>query len=48
MYGDYVDTESGLRPYIFKSDSCTLKIMVSGEEALDSGISASLEEYLRV
>lgn len=48
MYGDYVDTESGLRPYIFKSDSCTLKIMASGDEALNIGISASLEESLRV
>ena len=48
LYGDYVDTESGLRPYIFKSDSCALKIMASGEEALNSGISASLEESLRV
>lgn len=48
MYGDYVDTESGLRPYVFKSDSCTFKIMASGEEALNSGISASPEESLRV
>lgn len=48
LYGDYVDTESGLRPYIFKSDSCALKIMASGEEALNSGISASLEESLCV
>ena len=41
MYGEYIDAETGLRPYLYVTNNAVLKIMCSGPEQLEEIFSAS-------
>lgn len=44
LYGEYEDAQSGYQPYIYQTDSYTMKIMALGQEQLSTAFQSTAEE----